>query len=294
MNIWLSFVPGSGASFIEAILRSCTNLNTLPVIYIDSILNTKKDEPVNGHRVSKQWHPGTKYDLLNPQFESSTDNIFTPIVPMLDFKGDEVLQYIKENYPTDKHIYLGPSIEASSEFTVIAQQKTGIQFETIKDSLCSSNNWDISYVDQLERWELREYISLWLMQWWLLQKQDQWKTAIDLDYFCIDTLEIFTNYKKSVESIIDYIGCEITDHQLFDQLTGKWQNGQTIIFDQWNKYLRYKRSVLENTNEVVELPDNIVIEAMIQYHLREAGVELKCYGLNKFPNSQEIVNYYEQ
>ena len=76
VNIWLSFVPGSAASTIELILRSCTDLDTLP-LNADITLNNKDPDAVNGHGY-KQWHPLDKQQLMHPTFEPAVNNIFTP------------------------------------------------------------------------------------------------------------------------------------------------------------------------------------------------------------------------
>ena len=48
MNIWLSFVPGSAASTIEVILRSCTDLDTL-LLDKDIALHNKDPDAGYGH-----------------------------------------------------------------------------------------------------------------------------------------------------------------------------------------------------------------------------------------------------
>ena len=61
-----------------------------------------------------------------------------------------------------------------------------------------------------------------------------------------------------------------------------------LIWKDWKNYVDYK----EGNFSIIESQD-IVQEAMIQWHLREQGIELKCYGLNTFPNSEELKQYYE-
>jgi len=279
MNIWISFVPGSGASTIEMILRSCTSLDTLPV----TVKFTENSDCVTAHDEPKQWHPKDKKKLLAKKYISAQDNIFTPIVPMPDMTATEILEHINDQ--SGIKFYLGPSTFESAEFSLITYQKIP-SMHTI--TLPSWANKSVDEVQKLEKWEFRECISLTVFNWWFSQMQEQWKTAAHLGFICIDTMDIFKNFKKSMLLIIEKLQCSITDPNRFDQICDFWQKGQDKIWKDWKNYVDYK----EGNFSIIESQD-IVQEAMIQWHLREQGIELKCYGLNTFPNSEEIKQYYE-
>ena len=290
VNIWLSFVPGSAASTIELILRSCTDLDTLP-LNADITLNNKDPDAVNGHGY-KQWHPLDKQQLMHPTFEPAANNIFTPIVPMLDFKGKEIFEYISQSYTTEQRFfYLGPSNATSSEFALITQQKTGKNITDFKDAMKSdTGNWSEK---ELDHWEWREYFSLTIPQWWFPEMQAQWDLAKSLGFYCIDTQDIFDNFKKINLDVIEHIGCNIVDDNSFEQKINQWQHGQNKIWKQWENYIQYKDTILGKAKYDVDLFGDLVLESLIQYHLREVGIELKCDGLNRFPTSGEIKKYYE-
>ena len=275
MNIWLSFVPGSAATSIEMILRSCTDLKCLPVFNTPFV---EEGNIITSHAGKKQWHPNTRYELENPEYEDAEDNIFTPILPMPDFDGVDVLNHISEC--SGKKFYLGPSTEDSAEFAIMTTQKVpGGNINILPTRVKENNN--------LQRWEIREYISLELLQWWLAQMKEQWDRAKALGFECIDTYNIFAYYKNVVEDIIKHVGCNITNHELFDNMTKQWFNGQGIVWNDWHNYSKYKNG------ENATITENIIYEGMIQYHLRQQGIELKCYGLNDFPDSQTLKEYYE-
>ena len=276
MDIWLSFLPGSGASGIEMILRSCTNLETLPVVDLWS----KEKDCITGHGNFKQWHPRTEKDLFNPEYTSVKDNIFTPILPMPTLKGYQILEYISTK-PGIK-FYLGPSNKESIEFAVITKQKVP---RYPSDTVCldHATNWSTG---SLEQWEIREAISLNFMQWFVHQMMEQWQIATDLGFTCIDTLEIFQYYPRVVDSIINQLGCKIKDNNMYKHQAQHWFDGQNKIWDDWHSYTEYKRGRGKLTGDIVQ-------EAMIQYNLREQGIELKCYGLNTFPDAQSLKEYYE-
>lgn len=278
MDIWLSFLPGSGASSIEMILRSCTNLECLSVTGSPFV---EQRDSITSHAAKKQWHPQSKQELENPIYKSYTDNIFTPIVPMRDYQGDQILEHIADQ-PGIK-FYLGPAPDLTSiEFAVITKQKVpAYPGDTL--SLKNADQWS---ANELELWELREAISLDFMQWFVPQMKEQWQTAETLGFICIDTQRVFAYYPQVVDSIIQTIGCNITDLDLYKQYVRQWFDGQNKIWDDWHSYTEYKQGRGKLTGDIVQ-------EAMIQYNLREQGIELKCYGLNTFPDAQTLKDFYE-
>jgi|MDTE01.1.fsa_nt_gb hypothetical protein len=277
MDIWLSFLPGSAATSIEMILRSCTDLDCLPVTENPFV---EKDQIITSHVVKKQWHPKTERELKNPLYRSCTDNIFTPIVPMRDYKGNKILEHMAGK-PGIK-FYLGPAPKLTSiEFAVITKQKV----PTYPEDTINFENTDQWSTNELENWELRESISLQFMQWFVPEMIEQWQTAENLGFTCINTQNIFAYYPQVVDNIIETIGCNITDLDLYRQYVQKWFDGQNKIWDDWHSYKEYKQGTGRLTGDIVQ-------EAMIQYNLRERGIELKCYGLNEFPDAQTLKDFY--
>ena len=276
MNIWLSFVPGSAASSIEYIIRTCTDLDCLPIV--DGFDQT--NGCVTAHNFNKQWHPGDRKKLLAEKFISATDNVFTPHLPMIDMSGEEVLQHIKSK--PGKKFYLGPSNETSFEFALITIQKVPDYLEfLVPKQHCAWNNND------LEPWEAREFLSHSLLEWWVPQMQENWNIAKNFEFDCIDTYEIFSNYKSTVEYIIDQLECRIVKIREFDELCAQWSNGQDKIWQDWKNLVKYKQG------HTATITGDIIQESIVQYYLRKQGIELKCYGLNTFPNSEELKQYYE-
>ena len=297
MNIWLSFVPGSAGSMVEGILRKCTDLKTInndKVKFLDLEEDLAEAGAVTGHGFKKQWHPMSKEQLQNSQpLWISEDNIFTPRIPSAGWQGIEALTYIKETYNDTNMFYLGPD-QLNEEFAAITFSK--IDSKNYVDYLITEsneNNWRRWSNSALDNWERREYLSLYWMQWWLPQMKDQWNTAKRLGFICYDTKYIFENFKQVVLDIIDNIGCKVTDQTTLNEMTNNWQQGQDFIWQKWENYVKYKDTICGTANHDVHLFNDVGLEAMIQYHLRERGIELKCYGLNTFPNSAEIERYYD-
>ena len=286
MNIWLSFVPGSAGSSIELILRSCTTLDCLPIN--EPVAPGFSTEPENGivtaHGFRKQWHPTTKKALTEKKYIQAPDNIFTPIVPMSDMMGTEIIKYI--NKESGIKFYLGPKTDDSAEFAMITQQKICDHSTRLLEGLDLAT-WN-NNIDALEKWEKREAISLHLLEWWIPQMKEQWDRAEQLGFVCIDTMDIFKNLKEVILLVIKSVQCDITDTIKFNKMCDVWQQGQNKIWKDWKNYINYR----EGKFSIIESED-VVHEAMIQWHLKQRGIELKCYGLNTFPNSKELKEYYE-
>ena len=62
------------------------------------------------------------------------------------------------------------------------------------------------------------------------------------------------------------IGCDENETK-FKSMCEHWSNGQEKIWQDWNNYVKYKRE------KPSKLAGDVVHEAMIQYHLRQQGVE---------------------
>ena len=294
MNIWLSFAPGSAASTMELILRSCTDLDCLKLVEKSSPKQSSASMPIGqgfsinnsvttSHGYGKQWHPQNKKDFFAKKYIEAPDNIFTPIVPMADMKGVELLEYI--NSQSGIKFYLGPCNFNSAEFASITRSKVP-NFSSM--DIPSFANKSLNETQKLEKWELRELISLTFCEWWFPEHQEQWNLAEHLGFTCIDTIDIFKNFKEKLLFVVQKIGCNITNVEKFDRLCDTWSQGQDKIWKDWENYVKYKQDHFS-----VISSECVLQEAMIQWHLRQQGIELKCHGLNTFPNSEELKQYYE-
>ncbi len=295
MNIWINAVAGSAGSTVEAVLRKCTDLKTIDKDEV-KFLDLEKDIATYGARTShgfrKQWHPNTQDELLNPEYEIAEDNIFTPLVPQWgDWTGSETLTYIRETYDDTNMFYLGPN-PSNAEFAAITFSKIGVNYidDLVSTSSHSLKNWNNK---ELDNWELREFLSMHWMQYWIPEMRDQWNTAKQLGFVCYDTKYIFENLDLVLLDIIDRIECTITDKTSFDFITQEWTQGQDNIWQKWENYVKYKDTIHGKANHDVDLFGEVGLEAMIQYQLREHGTELRCWNLNDFPTSSRIKEFYE-
>ena len=140
--------------------------------------------------------------------------------------------------------------------------------------------YNVKNIKDLKRWQLREILSYWNIH---------------------DTLGVpprskhTTNYHITVEDLRDQMPTVIND--LIEKLKLKVIPNRyeklEYIFQQWKskqKYTnideivnQYIKNVINDIDETVEIPFNIIEEVIIQQKLREAGYEIKCDGLDRLP-----------
>ena len=174
--------------------------------------------------------------------------------------------------------YLGPNSD-NIDFQMCAHRKAPdfLMIDKPKDTI----------------WEEREYQSQTVMQWYVPQMIEQWETANKLDYICYDTKEIFSNLNKVIFDILYRTNGAILDEEKFFNLCDEWSSNQYAIWDMHDRLTKYKKTIQGVELHDVSLNGDMMLESMIQYYLREQGTELLCYGLDDFPSSANIKEYYD-
>jgi hypothetical protein len=157
--------------------------------------------------------------------------------------------------------------------------------------------WDKENLEHMKLWELREFLSLYLYPQHLAESelekmQDVQKEFTKFKFITIDSLR--DNFKDTIVSLLEY--CELIPTQL-DKVEK--------IYQEWfsRQYHCYKDTII---NDIVDsvLHDSfydwsdrnltLVDEALIQYHLRQYNIEIKCYNLNSFPtNTDNLRTYFD-
>tara|TARA_B100001093_G_scaffold516445_1_gene595230 strand:- start:1156 stop:2007 length:852 start_codon:yes stop_codon:yes gene_type:complete len=281
VNIWLVFVPGAAATTIEKIIREVSTHKCLPVLYRQGLREGEEDIAINAfnsHKFCKQWHPCTSAQLKNPIYKSAEVNIFTPIVPMKDWNGKQVLEYIKSISTHEDYLfYLGPHKD-NIDFMRIAQQK-------VPDRQRHTTKYKTI-------WEQREHMSYTYMGWYAEEMIEQMQIAKQLGYIIYDAKDIFVHLKEIIIDILYYTAGRVADKNKFEKLCSEWIDGQDEVWQQFYSFKMYKDTIQGKANHNVNLNGNILLEAMIQHYIRQQDIELLCYDLNKFPSSKEITNYY--
>ena len=126
----------------------------------------------------------------------------------------------------------------------------------------------------MDRWEAREILSFGIL--------DRLKDNIIQQNLMIDNLaynklvvyidELRDNFDATINKILNFCNLKLYDTNLLHKVGTEWSSKQ--------KYMHKNR------------PHNLLSEAVIQAELRQKGIELKCCGLNKFPNSDRALTKF--
>ena len=170
--------------------------------------------------------------------------------------------------------------------------------EKIKIVLTSSGadqhapNWNKNTIKDLDRWELREFISLYQYKSW----DDQFNQTIydklqslfkDIIFINIQDLEL--NFKQIIPKIITQFNLPFINQDQLDTIYQGWIEKQS--FANRNNLVE---KIVEYTieNRLFDFKDiNLTLydEAFIQKRFRDRGFEFQCYNLNVFPtNTTEL------
>lgn len=154
----------------------------------------------------------------------------------------------------------------------------------LKDSTKSNvRNWGKNSIEDLEIWELREFLSLYLHGVWddlfgnfnILQKEFPNCIFISIDQLRDNFVGIITDLFKKINLPIVRPNLDFVFHE--------WQKRQLFINRDIEVY-NIVQAVLNN-EDISWSQLSIIDEAEIQYQLRNKGWEIKCFNLNIFPKS---------
>lgn len=291
------FVPGMFGSTIEFCIQNFT------VDYqsnLDQLENYIHDDG-SLHSFDKQFHP-TSTDLYKQLVTLNTNSkdINTPIYPTVDKHFPELLDLLKTNqdFVKNKNILLHAKDFSAAELNMFFQyEKISVGLTSGLDIFFHSNNslkqWNAEYYhwSELETWELREWFSIFYPDW--IKEWVDSKDYTNSEFLCISNIDFLCNTKDELYKIFDY--CNLTpNNNNLDNFVKIWQNKQQYILDQKefcnNVVLNTINNKKQSWNKL-----NFIQEAVIQKKLRDAGYELRCWKLNKFPNNtEELYNLLEK
>jgi len=126
----------------------------------------------------------------------------------------------------------------------------------------------------MDRWQAREILSFGIL--------DKFRDNIAQQNLMIDNLsynklvvyinELRDNFSATVKKIFDFCDLKLYDTNFLHKVGTEWSSKQ--------KYMHKNR------------PHTLLSEAVKQAELRQKGIELKCYGLNKFPSSDNALTKF--
>jgi hypothetical protein len=287
--IHIFFVPGMFGSTIEYVLRSFTN-------EYDGI---EAEVLTDGsmHSFKTQNHLVNEKDFRNFFTNRNNENaITTPIYPFNNKHLPELLNICQPNIHNDDKCLLvyTDSLEYAEINMLCKYHKIafGNRSNLGMNIFCGNNvhnikQWNSQYThwEQMQRWELREWLSLFYVEW-----SQEWidsQYQVPAHFYKISTNSLLNDTYTTLSQIIKHCGLTRNDKDL-EQFSIKWRNQQDYI---WQEYQLTKKIVYCTIKNIDYswCGLNIVAEAIIQQQLRVAGYHLRCDNLNELPENSLVL-----
>ena len=286
--ICIFFVPGMFGSTVEYILRSFTN----ELDNIDSEILSDGSM----HSFKKQMHLTDRSEFVS-FFADRPDSvsIATPIYPFNNTKLSELLELCEPYlFNNDKRLLIYADSIDYAEINMLFQYhkiSAGAKISMGLKIFCNNNidnvqQWNPKYThwDQMQTWELREWISLFYKKQLI-----EWLDAPNLaqGWQLVSTRELLEDTQSTLERIIQWSGLSKNQKNL-TEFANNWRRSQQYVLDE---YQLINRAVSCTITQVDFSWNrlNIIAEAMMQNKLREVGFDVLCDGLDDFPtNSIEL------
>jgi hypothetical protein len=290
--IHILFVPGTFGTTVQYAIRQFDkNLIDNRILYLQDELILPDGSM---HSFVKTGHYCLLQDL-NDFLDNKIDQgivITSPTYPMVDAHAEPIIKLFCERRLDDKYVFIYVANIDQAEITILAHYykiSTGSLNMSI-GSICGDNqhniiNWNANYThwDQMQHWELREWFSMFYPGW--VQEWIEAKQYIPATWLPISSGDILANTRGILLDIINHVGkfnSELKNE--FDDFVNAWRPKQQYLIDEHNVIKNIVNFTVNNIPyDWKKL--NIISEAMIQRRLRDAGYEIKCYGLNEFPTS---------
>jgi len=281
------FFPGGGfGSTIEyCIRRFSKEFETIEAKILDD---------GSMHSYGKEFHP-TSIDAFK-NIRNSNSKICTPLYTLYSEPAEpdfsKIFKEFKDNIiPDSKVIFIVlpkiPMVEQNTLFVYYKVIVGGIMSidKVINSNLTSIKQWNPTYTcaDDMQRWEQRELLSFIIKN-----NIPEFLTAKDHkleNWLLITPEDILTNLPSTIQRIINYLNLTFIDDGI-DEFYTQWRSKQQYILDRYQLIQDIVTNTLDKKYFIWEDLD-LQLEAIIQYKLQAKGFNLKCFGLNKFPNTSE-------
>ena len=288
--IHVFFVPGMFGSTIEYVLRTFSQ----EYDSIDGVILPDGSM----HSYNKELHIFQE-DMLTNLKKIQHNSITTPIYPFKTFHLPEILDYhdpyLGEN---SRSILMYANNLRSAELNMLFQyHKVCIGLDQGLDGFCDSNShnitqWNPAYKHwkEMQTWELREWFSLFYVEW--IQEWIQSQYQVPEDFLKIINTDLLYDTEPTLIKIINHCGLTL-DGDLSSFVT-KWQRAQQYIVDEFGLLDLIVDSTI-NQKEFSWLLTHVIAEAIVQQRLRTHGYEIRCNELDIFPtDSKTLYNLLEK
>jgi len=290
--IQVFFVPGMFGSTIEYISRSYSNELT-PVA--GSILADG-----SMHSFQKLAHPLCVYHLdeffkLGRLSEMATfPEVMTPIYPFIDQHLPGILDYFNQHQRgNESHILMYANDVRAAELNMLFQyHKISLGRQRGLDIFCQGNehnitawNPDYTHWSQMQTWQLREWISLFYVDW-----VSEWINSVHQvgsEFLTIKNTDFLYDTVATSDNIFKH--CKLTMKSGLTEFLEQWQQAQQYVVNEFELLDRIVDCTIANQSLTWQ-PVNIIAEAIVQQRLRAKGYEIRCDGLDTFPTDAIMFN----
>jgi len=235
------------------------------------------------HGFSKEahliWH--NSFETL----KTSTGKIFTPVYPNLNHTTvtDTILQ-LKLFDDNSKVIFVtldNQQAVEKNEFFGFYKIPNKIMLQSKIENI---RQWNSEYktVFNMQRWELREYLSLTYEDFIPMMTGAHGLT--EPSWLNINPQNLLDNFTETIKKIILYLNLTLDDEQGLQVFSKLWLSKQQYIINKHKIMQNIFEKTLQNENFTWESLD-IVSEALLQYKFKQRGIMLQCFALNDFPTS---------
>lgn len=291
--IHVLFVPGMFGSTIEFVLRSYTQEYTP--------LDAQIESDGSMHSFKKQAHFLNTKSVSEFFVNCQIDAITTPIYPFNKQHLPEIMNLLDQYItPADACVLVYASSLEDAELNMLFQYHKiafGAKGKLGLEIFCGNNvhniiNWNAEYThwNQMQPWELREWISLFYVNWCKEWQESCHQTPSK--FAKIKNTDILNNPYATFASIIQH--CGLTEKPGLLEFASNWKQAQQYVVDECQLLGEIVDCSVTNQNLSWE-PINIIAEAIVQQRLRSKGYEIRCDGLNTFPtDSKTLYNLLEK
>jgi|688.fasta_scaffold219250_2 hypothetical protein len=235
------------------------------------------------HGFSKEahliWHD--KFELI----KTSSGNIFTPVYPNLNHATvkETILQFKSFN-ENSKVIFITLDNEAAvekNEFFGFYKIPNKI---ILQSKLENIRQWNSEYktVSDMQRWELREYLSLTYEDF--IPMMTDAHTLSESNWLNLNPQNLLDNFEETVQKIIKYSNLTFDDEKSLHEFSKLWLSKQQYIIDKHTTMQTIFENTVQNKSLTWDSLD-IISESLLQYKFKKRGMTMKCFGLNSFPTS---------
>lgn len=239
------------------------------------------------HSLSKEAHLLWQNDFQ--KIQDSAEQIFTPVYPNLtNSTVRETIQHFKSFYDNQKVVFITLDNEQAvekNEFFGFYKLPNKV---AVQSKIENIRQWNSEYktVFDMQRWELREYISLMYED--LIPMMTEAHTMSEQAWLNINPQNLLDNFEDTVKKIINHANLTLADEEGLHEFAKVWLSKQQYIIDKHSMMQTVFENTMQNRNFTWDNLD-LLSEAILQYKFKKQGMLLKCFDLNSFPTSTKAL-----